>query len=281
LTQSPAKNTKVDKRIIALLNRIAGDGEAHGLLARLLDHAEPPTQVAESIAASAGFERLYKSVRTRDIGVEGPKDANPVFVGLTELPSGLSFEEQFKQLFHPRLGKRADGFGVIFDELLKSKGEVVIVETGCMRIPCNWEGDGQSTFMFDALVQDRGGLFFSIDIALQSIDTARLACSSMTQLIFNNSVPTLHALNRVTPLKASLLYLDSFDFDMNNPLPSAIHHSLELTAAGSLIGPGTIVCVDDYALGSDGGKGMILDKFFSSIRAEVLHCGYQKVWRAP
>jgi hypothetical protein len=281
LPQSPAKNTKVDKRIIALLNRIAGDGEAHGLLARLLDHAEPPTQVAESIAASAGFERLYKSVRTRDVGVEGPKDANPVFVGLTELPNGLSFEEQFRQRFHPRLGKRADGFGVIFDVLLKSKGSVIIVETGCMRVPSNWEGDGQSTFMFDAFVQDRGGLFFSIDAALESIDTARLACSSMTQLLLNNSVPALHALSRVIPTQVSLLYLDSFDFDVNNPLPSAIHHSLELTAARSLIGSGTIVCVDDYALGSDGGKGMILDKFFSSIRAEVLHCGYQKVWRTP
>jgi hypothetical protein len=95
------KNSKVDKRIIALLNQFAGDGQVHGLLARLLDDAESPTQVAESIAASVGFERLYKSVRTRDIGVEGPKDANPVFVGLTELSSGLSFEEQFWQGFHP------------------------------------------------------------------------------------------------------------------------------------------------------------------------------------
>ena len=83
-----------------------------------------------------------------------------MFVGLTELPSGLSFEEQFRQRFYPRLGKRADGFGVIFDELLKSKGNMVIVETGCMRVPCNWEGDGQSTFMLDALILDRGGLFF-------------------------------------------------------------------------------------------------------------------------
>jgi hypothetical protein len=74
---------------------------------------------------------------------------------------------------------------------------------------------------------------------------------------------------------------DSFDFDVNNLLPGAIHHSLELTAARSLIGSDMIVCVDDYALGSDGGKGMILDKFFSSIRAEVLHCGYQKVLARP
>jgi hypothetical protein len=108
------------------------------------------------------------------------------------------------------LGKRVDGFGAIFDELLKSNGNVVIVETGVCGVPSNWEGDGQSTFMFDALVQDRGGLFFSIYVALESIDTARRACtcSSMTQLILNNSVPALHALIQVIPTQASLLYLD-------------------------------------------------------------------------
>jgi hypothetical protein len=77
------------------------------------------------------------------------------------------------------------------------------------------------------------------------------------------------------------VYLDSFDLNPAAPLPSAIHHALELTAARSLIGPGTIVCVDDYGIGSEGGKGMILDKFFSSIRANVLYCGYQKVWCVP
>jgi hypothetical protein len=77
-------------------------------------------------------------------------------------------------------------------------------------------------------------------------------------------------------------YLDSYDVvDHANPLPSAIHHALELTAAGALIGPGTIIRVDDYGIGSDGGNAMIVDKFFSSIRAHVPHCGYQKVWRMP
>ncbi len=62
-------------------------------------------------------------------------------------------------------------------------------------------------------------------------------------------------------------------------MPSAIHHALELAAVSPLIGPGTIVCVDDYGIGSEGGKGMIVDRFFSAIRAEEMYCGYQKVWR--
>ena len=46
-----------------------------------------------------------------------------------------------------------------------------------------------------------------------------------------------------------------------------------------LIGPGALVCVDDYGFGEAGGKGMILDMFFSTVRAEVAYSGYQKVWR--
>jgi hypothetical protein len=244
-----------------------------------MDRAESPKQLAESIAASGTFERLYKRARTRDVGVEGPKDADPAFVGLSELASDLSFEEQFRQYFSPRLGKRAGGFEVIFNSLLTSRRDLLVIETGSMRIPGNWDGDGQSTFMFDALIRQRGGMFFSIDVTLESLDTARRACSSVTQLILNDSVAALHALSRVITSQLSLLYLDSFDFDITNPLSSAIHHMLELTAARPLIGSGTIICVDDYALGSEGGKGMILDKFFSSIRAEILHVGYQKVWR--
>jgi hypothetical protein len=280
LPKSSAKKTNVDDRIVALLEQIAGVGKGHALLNRLMD-GESPEQVAKTIAASAAFERLYKGARTLDVGVEGPKEADPAFVGLPKLASDVSFEEQFRQYFAPRLGKRTGGFEGIFRSLRGSNQNLLVIETGCMRIPGNWEGDGQSTFMLDALVSQCGGAFFSIDVTLESIDTARRACSSTTNLILNDSVVALHSLSQQITSKASLLYLDSFDFDIANPLPSAIHHILELTAARPLIASGTIVCVDDYELGSSGGKGMILDKFFSSIRAEILHLGYQKAWRVP
>ena len=79
-------------------------------------------------------------------------------------------------------------------------------------------------------------------------------------------------------MKASLLYLDPDDVDVDNPTPSAIHHAMELAAASPLIGPGTW-CVDDYGIGSEGGKGLILDKFFTQTSAVEIHTGYQKLWR--
>lgn len=278
MSESVPRDDATQGRLLALFDRLVGAGEGLKLLQRLHSD-EPPERLAETIAASPAFEYLYKLVRTRDIGVEGWKEADAGYVGLPPLPDGMPFEEQFLQYFRPRLGRRADGFAVIFDALLKPRRDLLVIETGCMRVPRNWDGDGQSSFMFDALARDTNGLFFSIDITPESIETARRACSSATHLILNDSVAALHALSRALPMRASLLYLDSYDVDIANPLPSAIHHALELAAARPLIGPGTIVCVDDYGLGAEGGKGMIIDKFFSGIRARVLHCGYQKVWR--
>lgn len=268
---------KPDEKIVALLDKIAGEGQTDSILARLWD--EPPERVAHDIARSAAFGRLYKLVRTANIGVESATDANPELVGLPAPAPDLTFDELFRQHFRPRLGKRADGFDVLFKSALSLGRRVLVVETGCLRVPGNWEGDGQSTFMFDALVRSCGGQLFSIDVSSESIDSARQVCSSATQLIENDSVSALHALAQIASKQIDVFYLDSFDLDPNNPLPSAIHHALELTAGRPLIGPGTLVCVDDYAVGATGGKGMIVDRFLSNIRANVLYSGYQKIWR--
>ncbi len=276
MTEAPEQDLQA--RLEALLDLLAGKGEGRPLLRRLLAQDETPGRIAECIAATPAFAFRYKEARTRDIGVGGVRQADPAFVGLPPLPARMPFAEQFAQHFRPRLGRRAEGFAAIFAALAQARADLLILETGCMRIPDNWEGDGQSTFMFDALARDRGGTVISIDITAESIDTARRACSSATQLILGDSVAALHALARLAARPASLLYLDSYDLDLADPMPSAIHHALELAAARPLIGPGTVVCVDDYGIAA-GGKGLILDRFFAAIRAEVLHSGYQKVWR--
>jgi len=107
------------------------------------------------------------------------------------------FDEQYRRYFRPRLDKRAEGFDMLFQSLQALRRSLLIVETGTLRLPGNWEGDGQSTFMFDALVRESGGVLISIDVTNESVDSARKACSSATQLITNDSVSALHALTQV------------------------------------------------------------------------------------
>jgi hypothetical protein len=266
-------------RLARLLDQFAGKGRGAELLDRVLAEDGDLRALSREIAGSAAFERLYKEARTLDTAGEGKSRGDAGFVGVPALDQNQPFEVQFRDFYQPRLAKRADGFTALFAALAERHPRPLIIETGCLRIPGNWEGDGQSTFMFDALVRTNGGHFFSIDILPESIDTARRACSSATNLICNDSVAALYALSQLLPSPAALVYLDSYDLDIDDPMPSAVHHALELAAVRPLIGPGTLVCVDDYAVGSTaGGKGMILDKFFASIPAEVLYSGYQRIW---
>jgi hypothetical protein len=266
-------------RLARLLDQFAGQGRGAELLDRVLAEGGDLRALSREIAGSAAFERLYKEARTLDTAGAGKSQGDAAFVGIPALDQNQPFKAQFRDVFQTRLAKRADGFAALFAALAERHPPLLIIETGCLRIPGNWEGDGQSTFMFDAMVRANGGHFFSIDILPESIDTARRACSSATNLICNDSIAALYALSQLLPGPAALVYLDSYDLDIDDPMPSAVHHALELAAVRPLIGPGTLVCVDDYAVGSTaGGKGMILDKFFASIPAEVLYSGYQRIW---
>ncbi|WP_148301070.1 hypothetical protein [Asaia platycodi] len=178
------------------------------------------------------------------------------YVGLPRDAEKYQFSVAFERYIKPLLGKRADGFSVIFDALDHCSNPFII-ETGCLRIPENWEGDGQSTFQFDWYARAKNGSVTTIDINPMSIDSARRACSSVTSTILNDSVAALAAIGARTKQTASLIYLDSFDLDLADPMPSAIHHAMEVMAAKNLIGPGTILCIDDFNVSplGPGGKG--------------------------
>lgn len=124
----------------------------------------------------------------------------------------------------------------------------------------------------------RSGWLTSIDINVDSIDTARSHCSHSTQLVIDDSVAALNALCPFINKPVDLLSLDSFDVYPEAPHPSAIHHIMELLAARPALRPGSIIAVDDSAIGGDGGKGMIMNEYSSRSSATVLYDGYQKVW---
>src|SRR5579862_9472971 len=190
----PAEQDRGVERMMALLDRIAGAGRGQNLWDRLRQTREPLPPIVSEIARSAAFSRLYKEARTANIRVSGSKAPDPAYVGISDLDPSLPFSAQFERFFKPRLDRRADGFAAIFEAVGARPERPLILETGCLRMPENWGGDGQSTFMFDAFARDRHGTVISIDITPESIDTARRACSSATQLICNDSVAALHAL---------------------------------------------------------------------------------------
>src|ERR1700751_3564209 len=75
------------------------------------------------------------------------------------------FWNYFDQIARPKLAQRADTFGKVFSYLDGFELPVTIVETGCVREKDSWEGDGQSTILFDRYAQfPPGSIVFSVDI---------------------------------------------------------------------------------------------------------------------
>ena len=211
---------------------------------------------------------------------------------------GKSFLPVFDAEYAGRLGIRAETFRRMF-ELLEEMGksEYSIVETGCARTEGNWQGDGQSTLLFDRFVNHWGGRVQTVDIDADSCKRLRAQVSDKVGIHCSDSVRHLGNLAREGKLAIDLLYLDSFDLEWRNPHPSSLHHLLELCAAMPLLARGTLVVVDDSPrqwavavkdnkanLVQDcgiGGKGGYVAEYFSRIGCEPVIQGYQHGWIIP
>jgi predicted O-methyltransferase YrrM len=198
-------------------------------------------------------------------------------------------EEQIKHITDlvNKTTKRAPSFAMMLNHLIPIH-EPLVVETGCARQENNFEGDGMSTTIFDTFIDYHGGEFYSVDInpdnvrfATAMVKKANLTCSDSVKFLHNQSKVWVTQ-NR----KIDLLYLDSFDFDLNNCHPSSLHHIFELTAIMPCLREGTMVCVDDNpecvdANGNpiDAGKGLYIKQFMDLIGKERIYTGYQWVWK--
>ena len=169
-----------------------------------------------------------------------------------------------------RLGKRHEAFATIAELLPEG---CRIIETGTVRHIDNWEGDGQSTIVWDTLATNLGGTVTTIDINPIGAElVAELELHATTAIVGDSLdvIPTLTG-------HADLLYLDSFDVDFENPLPAAAHHLSELMAALNLLAPGSLVAVDDNQ--DNQGKGSEVAWFLAEHGAVEIVRGYVRVWR--
>jgi len=110
-----------------------------------------------------------------------------------------------------------------------------IVETGSSAWGSN------SSMLFDSYVNSFGGNFFSVDIRLNPMVNLLGACTNKSHFYRDDSVNFLQNFNH--PI--SLLYLDSFDVDWLDPLPSMIHGLREFLAIYPVLSPGSIILIDD------------------------------------
>ncbi len=196
-------------------------------------------------------------------------------------------ERYYNKLLTPNFGNpirnRADSFLKIF-EFLESKNKefYTIIETGCMRASFGklcFGDDGCSTYLFDKFINYYDGQVLSVDISEDSCGHARKMVSKKTEITTSDSVKFLWNLNINENI--DFVYLDSFDVEIDNPIPSQLHHLKELCALISKLNKGTLIVIDDHdAFFTNGkiGKSQYVNKFMEDIGAEKYFEGYQIGW---
>jgi hypothetical protein len=187
-----------------------------------------------------------------------------------------SFLPIYDQHYARLLGKRRAGFRRIFEILeQKLQSSYLIIETGCARWEGNWEGDGQSTLMWDHFVRTFKGDVCTVDLDPKACKMAQSHVSQSTHIWNMDSVKFLWHFQPPQPI--DLLYLDSFDLDLKNPHPSALHHIKELCAIMPKLRKGTLVAVDDN-FPNGPGKGVYVAEFMANIGVPLVINDYQLAW---
>lgn len=161
-----------------------------------------------------------------------------------------------------------------------------IVETGTSA----WGTD--STRIWDTYIRKFGGNLYSVDIRGAASRALLLQTSRSTRLVICDSVKFL--MENPMP-ETNLYFLDSWDLDLSNPIPSALHGMMEFMAIKDQLKPGTLLFIDDTPsklifeernlIKDDGkfeqlfnclpGKGSLIKKYLDeNIPHEVLHHGW-------
>lgn len=165
-------------------------------------------------------------------------------------------------------------------ELLDHLQPKILVETGTARCgnknygTVEFIGDGGSTIIFGEWAKKNNSLFYSVDISQSAIDNAgdALGNNDHVRLICSDSIQFLANFGQ----SIDFLYLDSYDFQAANPLPSQTHHLKEIIAAYPYLKTGTIVMIDDCDL-PKGGKGALVIPYLLKKGWTIYSQGYQVI----
>lgn len=117
---------------------------------------------------------------------------------------------------------------------------VCCVETGASQ---NWD-DGCVGAFFAKLCQFTGGEFHSVDIYESIVEKSRVLYNELGVKVNHYTQDSVKFLEE-TNIVPNLVHLDSWDLDLKNPFPSALHGWREFMAIEGKMPVGSIIVVDD------------------------------------
>lgn len=195
----------------------------------------------------------------------------------------MTIREKFEsQPWANALSYRKDTVGFMIEHFQKAAalGLTQIIETGTARARGNWQGDGQSTLVWDWLAGEiDDAKVISIDLNPNAVEVAKEQTKNI-KFIVGDSITKLAAQTSKTLSKVGLLYLDSMDFEWGRGEVSAQHHLGELLAVWDSLPSGCLIAVDDCHSPYQG-KHTAVAAFMAAKEIPPAFSGYQMGWIKP
>lgn len=182
----------------------------------------------------------------------------------------------------PGLYHRAEGFNIIFNELLKVKQkDFLIIETGSTRKPDNWK-DGNSGFLFAEFVKVHGGFVKSVDIDQEAVDSANNHIDDRYHRSFcSDSVSWLASQSDLASV--DLFYLDSMNVKWQNDSGSAEHHLKEFLSIEKYLKSNCVIAIDDNSkfstTGKRTGKGRRIFEYLADKNVFPIYDNHQIIYK--
>jgi len=173
----------------------------------------------------------------------------------------------------------------------KDLNKFKFVETGCSA------HGTKSTLLWDKFVNFYDGSVSSVDLNENAVNNTNSLISSKSKVFHSNSLDYLPKVDSLI----DFLYLDSYDVDFLNPLPSAVHHLEEFNRVKHLLHKNSIILIDDTPVSPDwlddgqnspiystlkrqfnpnmAGKGSLVNLELEKMGATKILHQYQTLWR--
>lgn len=157
--------------------------------------------------------------------------------------------ENYKKLLQIKQGRwdralQADDINQSLMQHFKLEGPINIIETGASH---QWH-DGMMGVLFAKIAQRTGGQMWIVDIDPQVIENSKQAFALLgldfVQFHVGDSVEFLQNFNE----QVDLIHLDSWDLNLLDPFPSALHGWREFEAIKDKVGSDCVIIVDDNYL---------------------------------
>jgi len=167
---------------------------------------------------------------------------------------------------------RGESFWILQNHAIQH-GARCIIETGTYR---EISGDGESTVFLATLAKEIGADFYSVDINHNTVLKSRQHLAERDLKADVSCVDSVSLLSCFgSPI--DVLYLDSYDFSPESPLPAQIHQLAEIGGAYGKLSGHAAVLLDDCGI-VHGGKGKLTSEFLLERGWNLVCDKYQRLF---